>query len=180
MSDPIVPICTHKKVNGEQCRVAALQGRQLCHFHDESEKRRRTSARISRRLADRNRRTINSPVLEDPNAVQLAIMETIHAFLDKRLEHKDASLMFYALQTAASNVKSVQLSDSAPHWSFKEELEDRRSKIEQEIKKYNQWVHQTEDQIRKMFEQEFKEKLETMKKPPAEAPAPASTTATAQ
>ena len=147
----------------------ALRGRALCHFHDESEKRRRISSRFTRRLADRNRRTINIPVLEDANAVQVALMETIYAFIDKRLDRKDASLLFYALQTASSNAKSLQLTETAPRWSFTEELTDRHDKLHEEIDKFNKWVRRTRDEIRTGLEREFQAKLEDLKKPPAEA-----------
>jgi hypothetical protein len=173
MTDPTVPFCTHIHINGNRCKVPALRGRALCHFHDESEKRRRTSSRFTRRLADRNRRTINIPVLEDANAVQVALMETIYAFIDKRLDRKDASLLFYALQTASSNVRSLQLTESAPRWSFTEELTDRHDKIHEEINKFNKWVERSRTDIRKEVEQEFQAKLELSKKPPAEADATA-------
>ncbi len=179
MTDPVVPFCSHIHVNGNQCQVPALRGHKLCHFHDETEKRRRLSARISRRLADRNRRTINIPVLEDANAVQVALQETIHAFLDKRLDQKDASILLYALQTASTNVKSLNLVESAPHWSLRYELWDRRDKLDAEIKKFKSWEMRERELITGKVEKEFQAKLAEMKKPPAsEVPLPATATAT--
>jgi hypothetical protein len=177
MTDPNVPFCTHIHVNGNQCRVPALRGRTLCHFHDENEKRRRLSARLARRLADRNRRTVNIPLLEDPNAVQVALQETIYAFLDKRLDHKDASLLFYALQTASANAKSLKIAPETPTWSVRQELFKRRSKLYEQIFAFEKWEERERGTIRQQLEKEFQAKLEAMKKPPAsETPAPATAT----
>lgn len=177
MADPEVPFCKHIHVNGNQCQVPALRGRSLCHFHDDNERRRRLSARITRRLADRNRRTINIPLLEDPNAVQVALQETIYAFLDKRLDQKDTSILLYALQTASTNVKSLNITDTAPRWTFGDELTERHEKLHEEIKRFNKWAERTRTDIRAELEKEFQAKLEEMKKPPA-SETPLASTAT--
>jgi hypothetical protein len=174
MTDPAVPLCNHLKVNGDRCQLAALRGRPFCYFHDETEKRRRISARLTRRLADRRRRTIQLPVLEDPNAIQVALMETINAFIDQRLDHKDASLLFYALQTASANVKSLKLSDPVPKWKFRDELTERANALNDEIHDFNRWERKEKDRLRQELEKEFNDKLAEMK-PPLPPPEPAPT-----
>lgn len=105
MKLPVIPICTHIKVNGEKCKCSALKGRTLCYFHDVTERRRRANSRAARRIDKNKRRAINIPVLEDANAIQIALMETIDGLLDRRLERTEVGLLLYALQTASANLK---------------------------------------------------------------------------
>jgi SRSO17 transposase len=159
MSEYEVPICEHIKACGSRCVVAALKGRRYCHFHDEAEKRRRASARITRRLAKRTRRNINIPVLEDANAIQVALMETIHALIDQRLERKDASLLFYALQTASANVKSMDLVERPPKWSVRSEMYARLYDVKDEIRSFEKWEEIERNEIREELEEEMQQKL---------------------
>ena len=168
MSEPVVPICEHIKACGCRCSVAALKGRRYCHFHDEAEKRRRASARLKRRLANRARRTIQLPVLEDANAVQVALMETMNALIDQRLDHKDAALMFYALQTASANVKSMELAHKPPRWSLRSEIRGRVSDAQDELEKFEYWEERQRATIREEIKQELQ--AEQMKSAPPTAP----------
>jgi hypothetical protein len=45
------------------------------------------------------------PVLEDAQAVQLALMSVMQMLAKGSIEHKTAGLMLYALQTASSNLR---------------------------------------------------------------------------
>lgn len=163
MSELEVPVCQHIKANGDQCELAALHGRSYCHFHDEAEKRRRASARTTRRLANRTRRTIDIPVLEDANAVQIALMEGIHALIDQRLDRKDAALLFYALQTAGGNVKYLTLEQKEPDLSRKDFLYNKINKLRYELKEYDKWESSERYRIQKELEQEFRNKIEAEK-----------------
>lgn len=48
------------------------------------------------------------PVLEDANAVQLALMRVMQLLGSGQMDHKTAGLMLYALQTASINLRHVQ------------------------------------------------------------------------
>lgn len=165
MSEFEVPVCEHIKAEGSRCVVAALKGRRYCHFHDEAEKRRRASARATRRLGNRARRTINIPLLEDANAIQVALMETIHALIDQRLDRKDAALLFYALQTASANVKSMDLVERPPEWSIRDEMFSRLSDVNDEIRSFEKWEQRERIRIREELEEEMQDKLAALESP---------------
>jgi len=96
--------CQHIKVNGVQCGSPALRRNRFCFFH-----KRFQTERI-RLSADRRRRGVarfTLPVLEDANSIQMAIMQIMHFLLTGQIEHKTASLLLYALQTASSNLRST-------------------------------------------------------------------------
>jgi hypothetical protein len=95
-----VPRCQHVKVNGTQCGSPALRRRRFCFFHDRI---RREQARIAADAAAQ--RKFNLPLLEDANSVQIALMKVIQMLGSGRMDHKTASLVLYALQTASINLR---------------------------------------------------------------------------
>src|SRR5512142_2910618 len=99
-----VPLCQHIKVNGESCGCPALRNQSLCYFHHHSAKRQRATARKQRNAFGLSK-LFQIPVLEDADAIQIALMDTIHAMLDTRLDLRRASLILYALQPASANLK---------------------------------------------------------------------------
>jgi hypothetical protein len=108
-----VPLCQHLKVNGKPCGSPALKHRRFCHFHDESRKRRRASAHRAKAFPTRYN-ALNMPILEDANAVQVGLMETIDALIGARITERQAGLIFYALQTASANLKRTTFETDAP------------------------------------------------------------------
>jgi hypothetical protein len=88
------PRCNHIKADGVRCGSPRLKGHNLCYAH-------------YRMAAAPQGTKLGLPPLEDANGVQLAIMDTIRAFLDGELDHKSAALLFYALQVASSNLRWV-------------------------------------------------------------------------
>jgi hypothetical protein len=132
-----VPRCQHIKVNGTQCGSPALRNRRLCFFHDRI---RRERSKIAADVSAPRR--FDLPLLEDANAVQIALMKVIQMLGSGRMDHKTAGLMLYALQTASANLRIADLeADDAtdvvvdrdtvnatcingPQW-FEEDFEDR-------------------------------------------------------
>ncbi len=95
--------CQHIKVNGTQCGSPALKSCRLCFFHN-----RWREARIEFCQSGAPAQAITSidlPVLEDANSVQVAIMQVLRLILAKQLEPKIAGLLLYGLQTASLNLK---------------------------------------------------------------------------
>ncbi len=92
-----VPRCQHVKTNGTQCGSPALRRRRLCFFHDRIR---------NQRIAD-NKSLIRFPLplLEDANAVQMALMQVIQRLGSGTMDPKTAGLMLYALQTASINLR---------------------------------------------------------------------------
>jgi hypothetical protein len=94
--------CQHLKINGTQCGSPALRRNRFCFFH-----KRFQDERI-RLAADRKRRglaTFVLPVLEDANSIQMALMQVMRLLVSHDIDHKTASLLLYALQTASSNLR---------------------------------------------------------------------------
>jgi hypothetical protein len=94
--------CQHLKTNGTQCESPALRRKRFCYFH-----KRYQDERI-RLNVDRRRRgtaTFFLPVLEDANSIQMSLMQIVRLLLTGQIEHKTASLLLYALQTASANLR---------------------------------------------------------------------------
>jgi len=95
--------CQHLKTNGTQCGSPALRRNRFCYFH-----KRYQEERI-RLTADRRRApaTFFLPVLEDANSIQMSLMQIMRRLLTGQIEHKTASLLLYALQTASTNLRQT-------------------------------------------------------------------------
>src|ERR1700756_3554543 len=94
----------HLKTNGTQCGSPALRRNRFCYFH-----KRYQEERI-RLNVDRRRRgtaTFFLPVLEDANSIQMSLMQIMRLLLTGQIEHKTASLLLYALQTASTNLRQT-------------------------------------------------------------------------
>jgi len=95
-----IPQCEHIKTNGTRCGSPALRSRKFCYFHHVAH-----DLRYLRRSRPQAR--FELPLLEDANAVQMAIQQVAEAVLDERIDNKRAGLLLFALQTAACNLKNV-------------------------------------------------------------------------
>jgi hypothetical protein len=144
--------CQHLKTNGTQCGSPALRRNRFCYFH-----KRYQEERI-RLNVDRRRRgtaTFFLPVIEDANSIQMSLMQIVRLLLTGQIEHKTASLLLYALQTASTNLRQTHFKpfvhevildpraaaesilDKADLWDdedFEEEEEEEVDEVEQEIR----------------------------------------------
>ncbi len=94
--------CQHLKINGTQCGSPALRRNRFCFFH------KRFQDEQIKLSADRARRGVATfvlPVLEDANAIQIALMQVMRLLVSQQIDHKTASLLLYALQTASTNLR---------------------------------------------------------------------------
>src|SRR5258708_22505141 len=97
--------CQHIKV-GTQCGCPALRRNKLCYFHKRHHDER-IQLNLDRVKDDRARlrpATLELPVLEDANSIQVSLMQIMRLVAAGRIELKAAGLMLYALQTASSNL----------------------------------------------------------------------------
>jgi hypothetical protein len=93
--------CQHIKINGTQCGSPALRRNKFCFFHKKwHEQRIRINASQTRRA-----RSIDLPVLEDANSIQVALMQIMRMTMSGELDTKKAGLLLYALQTASFNLR---------------------------------------------------------------------------
>lgn len=89
------PRCQHIKPSGLRCGSPAMRRIDYCYYH----KRTHIGPRLLYPTL---------MMLEDAHGIQAALMEVLCAMLEGGLTEKQAALMLYALQTAASNLKRVQ------------------------------------------------------------------------
>jgi hypothetical protein len=102
--------CQHIKINGTQCGSPALRLEKYCFYH----------MRWFYRTMDihgpvNEPARVTSPTLEDANSIQVGLAEMVRMLLDKQIDHKTAALVFYALQTAASNVRYTSFEPPPTH-----------------------------------------------------------------
>ena len=94
--------CQHIKVNGTLCGSPALRRNRFCYFHklhqDERIELNTDRARRKRNV------TIDLPVLEDANSIQVSLMQIMRLIVAGQIDGKTAGLLLYALQTASSNL----------------------------------------------------------------------------
>src|ERR1700680_1912689 len=102
MSFDNVPRCQHVKMNGTQCGCPALRRRRLCFFHVRCQDQRKRIASDQFKQAK-----FVMPVLEDANAVQMALMQIMQLLGSGQMDHRTAGLMLYALQTASTNLRNT-------------------------------------------------------------------------
>src|ERR1035438_5656587 len=94
--------CQHIKVNGTLCGSPALRRNRFCYFHKlHHEERIVLNTDRARR---RRNVTIDLPVLEDANSIQVSLMQIIRLIVAGQIDGKAAGLLLYALQTASSNL----------------------------------------------------------------------------
>lgn len=148
-----IRICRHVKADGTFCQAAALRREYFCFFHLRDRQRRDVLLRA--RQADATKLqdtdvfdTLDLPILEDANAIQVAASTVFHALGMRLIRPRRAALMLYALQIAHANLPGVKLQ----HWPGDLVLDRDYNPIELE-----------------MEEEEPKEEEETGKKEPAVA-----------
>jgi hypothetical protein len=102
--------CQHIKVNGTQCGCPALRRNKLCYFHKRHQDER-VQLNLDRLRDDRqkdararSRATLDLPVLEDANSIQVSLMQIMRLIITGQIDAKTAGLLLYALQTASANL----------------------------------------------------------------------------
>jgi hypothetical protein len=99
--------CDHLKEDGIYCQSPALRGRDYCYFHLNLRGRRLNMARARVLAADQ---PLDLPFPEDMHAVQISLFEVVNALANKRIDHKAAGLMLYAMQQASINLNNKHAS----------------------------------------------------------------------
>lgn len=107
------PRCMYVKPDGIRCGSPRMKTGEFCYTHQRMERARSLRVRM--------------PPLEDPNSIQLAIMEVNKALLDHVISAKDAGLLLYGLQTAAANVGKCTFHKNGGEMA----LEDSEAKTEE-------------------------------------------------
>jgi hypothetical protein len=103
--------CRHVKTNGTQCGSPALKDKELCYFHEQNRPLPAELYLDGETYCDGQ---IILPPFEDAHSIQSVIRHVVRLMLTRRIERKDASLMLYALQIAAGNLKMMQAEKPKP------------------------------------------------------------------
>jgi hypothetical protein len=105
--------CHHVKANGALCEALPVRNQDYCYFHLLTRDRLRRQ-----RQAARESRPLQIGILEDQEAIQLALGDLANAVLAGRVDATKAHIVLAALQTAAKNydVAMFTLSRSDSHF----------------------------------------------------------------
>jgi hypothetical protein len=97
--NPNVRICTHIKVTGIKCGSPALRGERFCYFHQ----------RMIHGVPTPSKSRIHPMALiENEEAIQVALMETVNAIVRNTIDLKRANLILRALSIAVRNSRRVR------------------------------------------------------------------------
>ena len=97
---PPVQLCEQRKTNGDPCQSPALHGKRFCHYHEHS-----GPPPVNSDNSEFNPSYhVYLPQLEDASSIQAAISEVCEMMLHRRIEPKEASALFYAMQVASTNM----------------------------------------------------------------------------
>ncbi|HEY3930312.1 MAG TPA: hypothetical protein VGL89_18210 [Candidatus Koribacter sp.] len=94
------PICGHIKPNGVQCGCVAVSGERFCYFHAAARDRHIRQLRYMRNT----NQPLMIPLLESPEAIQVAIHEVTTALLYERIDMEKAKFLLRALLLASKNI----------------------------------------------------------------------------
>jgi hypothetical protein len=99
--------CNHILTNGQVCNAIPMRDSNFCYWHHKARARRRRYERIGGPISMEANSGLELPLMEDANAIQVAIQEIMQAILDRRLDNKRAGLLLYSLQLASSNIRNL-------------------------------------------------------------------------
>ena len=100
--------CQHIRVNGTQCGSPSLRETKYCYYHIRYHGTELEALENFRELRQ------SLPTLEDANSVQVALANVVERLILLEIDHKQAALILYALQTASMNLKRTSLEPKLP------------------------------------------------------------------
>lgn len=106
------PICEHIKPGGRRCGSPALRGEHFCFYHNNVH-RRVPQVNFTMHLSDpQPERNPNyqyeMPYIEDPESLQMAFTQLIHAVTEQHLTTQRAWLLLSALHGTARNLRLLE------------------------------------------------------------------------
>jgi len=110
MSSPAAPRCRHIKASGTQCGSPALRDKNFCFYHQQHRPWAVECYSESKWATGE----ITLPYFEDAHSIQSVIRQVVQMVMQRRIEHKTAGLLLYALQIASSNLKRMELEKPQP------------------------------------------------------------------
>jgi hypothetical protein len=98
--------CRHIFTGGNKCGSPALKGDNFCYYHTNTRKRRKPGSESYNAIA-REDYPLNLPVLDDPEAIQLAISDVVIALAAGVLDQRRAHSLLYGLQIASQHFRAL-------------------------------------------------------------------------
>ncbi|HZU09963.1 MAG TPA: hypothetical protein VFA02_08655 [Pseudacidobacterium sp.] len=98
--------CRHIFTGGNKCGSPALKGDDFCYYHSNTRKRRKPGSESYNAIA-REDYPLNLPVLDDPEAIQLAISDVVIALAAGVLDQRRAHSLLYGLQIASQHFRAL-------------------------------------------------------------------------
>ena len=99
------PTCHHVHANGALCKSPPLRDREYCHFHLDQIGRQ---LRAARARARQQKASLRSPLLEDPFAIHVAIMQLNDAVRHDEIDVPRGRLLLSILRFAERNLKAMR------------------------------------------------------------------------
>jgi hypothetical protein len=100
--------CQHIRLNGTQCGSPSLRETKYCYYHI------RYHWPQLEALENNNEWRQSLPTLEDANSIQVTLAKVVERLVLLEIDHKQAALILYALQTASMNLKRTSLEPKLP------------------------------------------------------------------
>jgi len=116
--------CQMRSPAGDPCRMPALHGETCCHYHKVMGK----TPIVPGGDEFLPYSHIYLPRLEDAPSIQTAISEVCELMLHRRIEPKEASAIFYAMQVASQNLVTSNLPPGTIQASAGEPARRRRGR----------------------------------------------------
>ena len=99
------PTCRHVHANGALCQSPPLRNRDYCHFHlDQIGRQLRAARARARHLPAR----LKLPLLEDPFAVQVALMQVADAITHNEIDVQRGRMLMSVLRLASRNLSTAR------------------------------------------------------------------------
>ncbi|HTR24886.1 MAG TPA: hypothetical protein VMI10_12980 [Terriglobales bacterium] len=105
-----VPRCRHFNTVGVQCGSPAVGVTQYCYYHLQG----RSTAIHYYSEAPYCALEEDLPLFEDAHSIQIAIRQVASLLMQKKIEHKTASLLLYSMQLALMNLRMLQAEKPHP------------------------------------------------------------------
>jgi len=102
---PSQPTCHHVHANGALCQSPPLRNRKYCHFHLDQIGRRLRAARARARHQPAR---LQAPLLEDPFAIQVALMQVYDALAHGEIDAPRGRVLMGLLRLAAGNLQTMR------------------------------------------------------------------------
>jgi hypothetical protein len=95
--------CRHIFTSGKKCQSPALKEQNFCYFHGNTRRRPSPQNHPYEPYTEPKEIALNLPLLEDADAIQLALSDVVLALAANSIDPRRARILIYGLQVASQN-----------------------------------------------------------------------------